>query len=76
MEDKDIHEVGKRLEAAVYPQISESMSPMEIYELYEQTAIQILDSEFDNWFGDDLQIYLESYLEGVEKRLGVDLNFD
>jgi len=66
---RDISEVGARLEKAVKPHIEESMTPQEIYDLYEMTAIQILDSEFDDWFGDDLQIYLESYLECKEKEL-------
>jgi len=73
---RDISEVGARLEKAVKPLIEDSMTPQEIYDLYEMTAIQILDSEFDDWFGDDLQIYLEGYLEAKEEKLGLNLDFE
>lgn len=66
---RDISEVGARLEKAVEPLIEDYMTPQEIYDLYESTAIQILDSEFEDWFGDDLQIYLEGFLEQKEREL-------
>jgi len=60
---RNIAEVGSRLEKAVTAVYDECLSPQETYDLYEQAAIQILDSEFDDYPEGELERCLMSYLE-------------
>jgi len=66
-------EVGSRLEKAVMVVSQDGLSPQEMYDLYEQAAIQILDSEFDDYPEGELERYLMSYLKRKRNKLGVDL---
>jgi len=60
---RKISEIGSRLEKAVMVVSQDGLSPQERYDVYEQAAIQILDSEFDDYPEDELERYLMSYLE-------------
>ena len=60
---RNLAEVGARLEKAVKLLSDGNLSPTEQYELYEQTAIQILDSEFDDYPDGELEAYLMDYLQ-------------
>lgn len=70
----DLAEMGARLEEAVRRVATSSMTPLELYQCYEMTAIQILDSQFHNFTGDALQNYLMRYLE--QKRGELDVSED
>lgn len=67
----ELAEVGVRLEEAVQRVANASMTPVELYQCYEMTAIQILDSDFHQFEGDTLQDYLMRYLELKRGELGV-----
>lgn len=67
----ELAEVGVRLEKAVQRVANTSMTPIELYQCYEMTAIQILDSEFHQFKGDALQDYLMQYLLEKRGELGV-----
>ena len=56
-------EVGARLEKTVQRLVSEASSNMGLYDTYEMVAIQILDSEFENFHDDELEQYLMEFLE-------------
>jgi len=71
---RKISEVGSRLEKAVMVVSDEGLSPQEMYDLYEQAAIQILDSEFDYYPEGELERYLMSYLERKRGEFGVDFD--
>jgi len=55
-------EVDARLEKAVNRVSDECLSPQQRYDLYEQAAIAILDSEFDDYPEGVLEAYLMRYL--------------
>ena len=67
----ELAEVGVRLEEAVRRINNSSMTPLELYECYEMTAIQLLDSNFHLYPGDTLQDYLMQYLIDKRGELGV-----
>ena len=66
---RDISEVAARLELAYAKCKEEAMTPQEQYDLYESTAIQILDSEFDEYEDGALEEYLIVYLEQKRREL-------
>jgi len=66
---RDISEVGARLEKAVARLSGDCDTPQQLYDLYEATAIQILDSEFDDFLEGELENYLMEYLERKRKQL-------
>jgi hypothetical protein len=70
---RNIAEVGSRLEKAVRAVSDEGLSPQEMYDLYEQAAIQILDSEFDDYSESKLEKYLMDYLERKRGKFGLNL---
>lgn len=71
---RKLAELGARLEKSVLALSSEDLSPTEMYELYEMIAIQILDSEFDDYPDDELEVYLKAYLYLKELEQGLDLD--
>ncbi len=71
---RNIAEVGARLEKAVMAVSDDGLSPHEMYELYEQAAIQILDSEFDDYPEGELENYLMGYLERKRGEFGLDFD--
>lgn len=60
---RDLSEVSARLEQAYANSKDETMTPQEQYDLYESIAIQILDSEFDEYEEGLLEEYLVMFLE-------------
>lgn len=67
----DLAEMGVRLEEAVQRVANTSMTPLELYQCYEMTAIQLLDCHFHEFPGDLLQDYLMQYLADKRGELGV-----
>jgi hypothetical protein len=63
-----------RLEKAVVALSDEALSPQEKYDLYEQAAIAMLDSEFDDYAEGELEAYLMAYLERKCGELGLDFS--
>ena len=61
-----------RLELAYANSKEATMTPQEQYDLYESIAIQILDSEFDDYEEGELEGYLVAFLEGKASLLKVD----
>lgn len=70
MSIRDISEVSAHLEESV-ARHSKGLSNQELYDLYEMTAISILDSEFANYPENTLQAYLEKLLK--VKRVQLDI---
>ena len=70
----DIESVGERISHTV-SELQErgaiSDSPKELYDLHEQLAIQILDSEHIDWPDGILSCYLQTFLYCTQKSLGV-----
>ena len=73
MNIRNMSEVGSRLENAVMAVSDDGLSPQQQYELYESAAIQILDSEFDDYPEGELQDYLMGYLERKRGEFGLEL---
>lgn len=70
---RNLAEVGARLEESVLSLPGEVSSPTDLYEQYEMIAIQILDSEFDNYAEGGLLRYLEGYLAEKRRILGISI---
>jgi hypothetical protein len=66
---RDLSEVSVRLELAYANSKEEAMAPQEQYDLYESIAIQILDSEFDEYKEGVLEGYLMAFLKQKRKEL-------
>jgi hypothetical protein len=66
---RDLSEVSVRLEHAYADSKDDAMTPQEQYDLYESIAIQILDSEFDEYEEGVLEEYLMVFLESKRKKL-------
>jgi plasmid maintenance system antidote protein VapI len=66
---RDLSEVAVRLEQAYSNSKDAAMTPQEQYDLYESIAIQILDSEFDEYEERVLEDYLVTFLEGKRIQL-------
>ncbi|MFT6908761.1 MAG: hypothetical protein ACJAS1_005465 [Oleiphilaceae bacterium] len=69
---RDLSEVSVRLELAYANSKEATMTPQEQYDLYESIAIQILDSEFDEYEEGALEGYLVAFLEHKASLLKVD----
>jgi len=67
----DIEKVGERLEHAVMSKIQGPTAPKELYDMYEQTAIAILDGEYMLWPDGLLECYLHVQLHCLSKELGL-----
>ena len=61
-----------RLEQAYANSKDETMTPQEQFNLYESIAIQILDSEFDEYEDGLLEEYLVTYLEQKRKEFHIE----
>jgi len=73
MNIRNIAEVESRLEKAVAMlKTFDGLSPQQKYELYEQAAIAMLDSKFDDYAEGELEAYLMEYLERKRGEFGVD----
>lgn len=59
---RSLAEVGARLEETAL-KLSGDLNSADTYETYESLAIQILDSEFDNYGDGILEEYLLAYLK-------------
>jgi hypothetical protein len=66
---RDLSEVSVRLELAFANSKDDAMTPQEQYDLYETIAIQILDSEFDEYEEGVLEEHLMVFLEGKRIQL-------
>jgi hypothetical protein len=66
---RELSEVSVRLELAYANSKEEAMTPQEQYDLYESIAIQILDSEFDEYEEGVLEEHLMVFLESKRKKL-------
>jgi hypothetical protein len=64
-----LSEVSARLELAYASCKSAAITPQEQYDLYETIAIQILDSEFDEYKEGVLEEYLVTYLANKRREL-------
>ncbi|WP_371376816.1 hypothetical protein [Thalassotalea aquiviva] len=69
MKHRALSEVGVRLEKAFQEHVTPDMTPTDKYELYELIAIQILDSEFDNFGEGQLEEYLSNFLDRKQRTL-------
>ncbi|MEP7706444.1 hypothetical protein [Paraglaciecola sp. 25GB23A] len=66
---RELSEVSARLELAYANCKEASMTQQEQYDLYESIAIQILDSEFDQYAEGVLEEYLGDVLERKRREL-------
>jgi hypothetical protein len=66
---RELSEVSVRLELAYAYSKEEAMTPQEQYDLYETIAIQILDSEFDEYEEGLLEDCLVTFLKQKRKKL-------
>lgn len=64
---RDLSGVSVRLEQTFANGKEATMTPQEQYDLYESIAIQILDSEFDEYEEGVLEEYLMVFLESKRK---------
>lgn len=69
MTNPKLLEVGVRLEEAVHNLESDSLPNEELYEKYEQVAVQILDSEFSDFPDQILEAFLQGYLAAIRSML-------
>lgn len=77
MTNTKLRVVGSRLEQSVSPHLTEEMTLSDRYELYEQVAIQMLDSEYMDYSEGELEAYLLDYLAALYLRLSeVDIQGD
>ncbi len=74
MNIRDISEVRVRLEKIAMASSGDRSTPIEKYQLYEDTAISILDSEFMNYPDAELEDYLVAFLQRKRSELGLDLD--
>jgi hypothetical protein len=71
MTHRSLAEVGVRLEEAVSASPCHATNAVELFDRYEEVAIQILDSEFTEFTPGALQEYLQTllYLKQLELNL-------
>ena len=56
-------EVGARLEKAVQELVDKGLASSDLYSTYEMVAIQILDSEHQDYPDGELETYLKEFLD-------------
>ena len=71
MTHRNLAEVSARLEETVSSLPVRATNAAELFNHYEEVAIQVLDSEFSNYTPGALEEYLQTYL--YLKRLELDL---
>ncbi len=64
---RNMAEVGARLEKAAMAILGENASASQRYDTYEMLAIQMLDSEFQDYSDGQLEEYLAAYLADLKK---------
>ena len=69
---RELSGVSARLELAYANSKEATMTPQAQFDLYESIAIQILDSEFDEYEEGRLEEYLVAFLDKKVKSLKVD----
>jgi len=62
MRNRSLAEVRTRLEDAVTGLPVQATNTAELFDLYEEVAIQVLDSEYANYPDGTLEEYLKTYL--------------
>jgi hypothetical protein len=62
MTNPKLLEVGARLEKTVQELVDKGLASDDLYSTYEMVAIQILDSEFEDFPEGELETYLMDYL--------------
>ncbi|MFT6435111.1 MAG: hypothetical protein ACJAVI_003162 [Candidatus Azotimanducaceae bacterium] len=62
MTNPKLLEVGARLEKTVQELVDKGLASDDLYSTYEMVAIQILDSEFEDFPECELERYLVDYL--------------
>jgi hypothetical protein len=67
MTNPKLMETADRLEKVVLELIDKDLVSSDLYSTYEIVAIQVLDSEFDDYPEDELGQYLKDFLETVRK---------
>ncbi len=70
MNDPRLLEVGARLEESV-KRHSAGLTNQEMFDLYEQLCISILDSQWMDFPDGELESYLREFLARKEKELGL-----
>lgn len=65
----DLDSVGLRLEKAASSLLGKNPSASERYDTYEMLAIQILDSESQDFAPQQLEQYLTAYLEALREQI-------
>jgi hypothetical protein len=68
---RSLAEVSARLEQAVAGPPAPDTNATDLFNRYEEIAIQVLDSEFNNYTPGALQEYLETYLYLKQLELGL-----
>ena len=71
MTHRNLAAVSARLEEAVSSLPVRATNAAELFNHYEEVAIQVLDSEFNNYTPGELQEYLETYLYLKQLELGL-----
>jgi hypothetical protein len=63
MTNPKLLEVGARLEKVVQELVDKGLASDDLYSTYEMVAIQILDSEFEDFPEGELETYLMDFLD-------------
>ncbi|MFQ3237396.1 MAG: hypothetical protein ACI9C4_002980 [Paraglaciecola sp.] len=64
------------MKKAVLPYLNESLTPRKIDDTYEEVAISILDSEFEDFPEETLEQYLRTFLYHKELSLLLDIELE
>ena len=67
MTNPKLLEVGVRLEKTVQGLVDQGLVSSDLYGTYEMVAIQILDSEFENFPEGELELYLKDFLDAKKQ---------
>jgi hypothetical protein len=71
MKTPSLREVGVRLEESVSSLPGEIANAGELFDRYEEIAIEVLDSEIGNYMRGALEEYLKTYLHLKQLELGL-----
>lgn len=67
MTTPDLEKISVRLEESVKPLLAEGMTPTEIFDVYEEVAIQVLDSQHMNHPDGALEAHLLEFLSQLPR---------